>query len=367
SNDNNIYSFRVIADHIRASSFLIAEGVLPSNENRGYVLRRIIRRAVRHINQLNYKSSLLDKLLPPLIDEMGMAYPELKREEKFISEILKQEEDKFRNTLEFGLKLLNKELSTIDSSNTLSGETAFKLYDTYGFPIDLTKDILRKKNIIIDESKFNNLMNIQKEKARSSWIGSGDNKTDSLWYDLKDRYGSTEFIGYESEKAKAKVQALIYDNKQIDRIDRSKPEFYLLLNQTPFYGESGGQNGDIGIIYNDNCNIIVKDTKRYLNLIIHHCMIESGSVIEGDILWLAIDIEHRNRLKANHTATHLLHKALRDILGENVKQKGSLVAEDRLRFDISYNHLITIEQRRMIENVVNDWSFCDPTGARTQD
>jgi alanyl-tRNA synthetase len=348
------FSHRVIADHLRSSCFLIADGVMPSNEGRGYVLRRIMRRAMRHAHILGAKEPLMYRMLPTLISQMGDAYPELKRSEDFISDILRQEEERFKTTLDRGLKLLAEESSNLTSGATLSGEIAFKLYDTYGFPVDLTEDILKSRNIGINVEEFQAKMDEQKERARKAWSGSGELKTDDLWFKLQAKHGATEFIGYSQMEAQGNVLELVQENKTIDTISIKNAEFILLTNQTPFYGESGGQMGDIGTISSDNSKIRVIDTRKYLgNIHAHLCILEEGSIKLGDIITLKIDTEYRDDLRSNHSATHILHAVLREVLGTHITQKGSLVANDRLRFDISHPHAITDEQKTIIEDKVN--------------
>lgn len=337
------FSHRVIADHLRSMSFLVADGVMPSNEGRGYVLRRIMRRAMRHAHQLGAKEPLMYRLLPKLIDLMGSTYPELKRAEVFISDILKQEEERFKTTLDRGLKLLYDELPNIPKGSTLSGDVAFKLYDTYGFPLDLTEDILKTHNISVDHKGFSSKMDAQKELARKSWTGSGEVQSDHVWFDLRNKYGPTEFLGYSMDQAQANVLSVIQGVEYIT----------ILTNQTPFYAESGGQMGDIGEITSAIFKAKVIDTKKYLGLHAHICTIEEGAIHDGDIVTLTIDKEHRDNLRAHHSATHMLHAVLREVLGTHVTQKGSLVAHDKLRFDISHPKAITKEDVDLIEDKVN--------------
>ena len=351
---NAKFSHRVIADHLRSCSFLIADGVMPSNEGRGYVLRRIMRRAMRHAHILGAKEPLMYRMLPTLVSSMGEAYPELKRAEDFVRVILQQEEERFRTTLDRGLKLLDEESAGLSKGSAFSGETAFKLYDTYGFPLDLTEDILKSKDISVDHNMFDAKMQEQKDRARKSWSGSGDAKTDSLWFEIQAAHGGTEFLGYSLNEAQATVLDLISQGKREKFLGCSDKQFTLISNQTPFYGESGGQMGDVGIIKSDNAVIRVIDTKKYLgNVIAHICVVESGEIKTGDIVTLKIDTEHRNNLRAHHSATHILHAVLREVLGKHVTQKGSLVAHDRLRFDISHPQGITHEQKLIIEDKVN--------------
>ncbi len=347
------FSHRVISDHLRSSAFLIADGIMPSNEGRGYVLRRIMRRAMRHAYQLGAKEPLLYRLLPQLVSLMGDAYPELKRAESFVSEILKLEEERFKGTLERGLKLLDEESRDLASGGKLSGDVAFKLYDTYGFPLDLTEDVLKKRKVGVDNDRFNQCMEEQKERARASWAGSGESKTDSLWFDIKEEHGSTEFLGYALHEAEGSVIEIVQNGSLVSSVDSGK-ECVVITNQTPFYGESGGQMGDIGSIISSSCNIKVVDTKKFLGGIIGHiCKIESGALKKGDIVKLKFDQEYRNKLRANHSATHILHAVLRKVLGHHIAQKGSLVAQDKLRFDISHPRAISQEEIVQIENLAN--------------
>ncbi|MFY9589343.1 alanine--tRNA ligase [Rickettsia endosymbiont of Halotydeus destructor] len=348
------FSYRVIADHLRASAFLIADGIMPSNEGRGYVLRRIMRRAMRHAHILGSKEPLIYKLLPKLVDLMGDAYPELRRAEDFTSSILEQEEIRFKTTLERGLKLLDEEVKTLISGSKLSGETAFKLYDTYGFPLDLTEDILKNRQISVDHAGFDQNMQQQKERARQSWLGSGESKTDRLWFDIKEEFGSTEFLGYTLNEAEATVIALIKNNSLLDNNKEIGERFLLVSNQTPFYGESGGQMGDIGLIISQNSEIQVINTLKYLgSIIVHECILKKGQIKQGDTANFTIDIKYRQNLRIHHSATHILHAVLQQILGKHVTQKGSLVAPDYLRFDISHSKAITAEELNLIEDKVN--------------
>ncbi len=339
-----LFSHRIIADHLRSSAFLIADGVMPSNEGRGYVLRRIMRRAMRHAHQLGARDPLMYRLFPKLVDLMGGAYPELKRAETFVSDILKQEEERFKVTLDRGLKLLQDESSTISAGGSIPGDVAFKLYDTYGFPLDLTEDILKSKNIAVDHQGFNAKMEEQKTRARSAWSGSGDAASDKVWFELKNKFGSTEFLGYSLNQAEAQIIAL---EKKDDHI-------IIVTNQTPFYGESGGQMGDVGTITHADFTAKVIDTKKFLGIIAHICEIEKGQPKIGDVVALVIDEEYRRDLKAHHSATHILHAVLREVLGGHVTQKGSLVSHDRLRFDISQPKALSKEEIRLIEDRVNN-------------
>ncbi|MES2214879.1 MAG: alanine--tRNA ligase [Pseudomonadota bacterium] len=344
------FSHRVIADHLRSMAFLVADGVMPSNEGRGYVLRRIMRRAMRHAHQLGAKEPLMYKLLPKLVELMGSAYPELKRAEAFVSDILKQEEERFKSTLERGLKLLHEEITHIPSGSSLSGDIAFKLYDTYGFPLDLTEDILKSKNIGVDNAGFIANMEAQKEVARKSWSGSGAAQSDKVWFELKEKFGSTEFLGYSMNAAEGTVLAVISDR---DTNSDESNTVTIVTNQTPFYGESGGQMGDIGEISKTNFKARVIDTKKYLGIHAHVCKVEQGSIKEGEIVTLTIDEKYRDNLRAHHSATHILHAALRSVLGVHISQKGSLVAHDKLRFDISHPKSIDRATLNLVEDIVN--------------
>ena len=346
-------SHNVIADHLRSICFLIADGVLPSNEGRGYVLRRIMRRAMRHAYMLGVKDPMIYKLLPTLQKEMGEAYPELYARENLISETIKIEEERFGRTLDKGLKLLDEEISHLGRGDKLSGETAFKLYDTYGFPLDLTQDALKNKNIEVDTAGFDACMARQKEEARKNWAGSGDTAVEKVWYSVEDKVNPTEFLGYNVTKSDGEVVALIQNNKEVNEVTSGK--FELVANQTPFYGECGGQVGDTGLIVSKNFTARVIDTKRKLDKIfVHVCELEKGSVKIGDCANFEVDEENRKRICANHSVTHLAHKALKMILGDHVAQKGSMVEADRMRFDVSHPKQITAEQLRQVEDIVNE-------------
>ncbi|WP_332060972.1 alanine--tRNA ligase [Bartonella sp. CB74] len=349
-----VASHRVIADHLRSSAFLIADGVLPSNEGRGYVLRRIMRRAMRHAHLLGAKEPLMWRLLPALIREMGQAYPELVRAESLISEILKLEEIRFRKTLERGLGLLNEASVNLIEGDHFNGEIAFKLYDTYGFPLDLTQDVLRRRGISVDVDAFDKAMERQKEEARANWSGSGESVTETIWFSVRDQVGTTEFLGYETEKAAGIITALVCDGKVVDHIF-SGQKAALVVNQTPFYGESGGQIGDSGIIAGECFIFEVHDTQRKGDgVFVHIGEVKSGQVKTSDCVELTVDIARRKKICANHSATHLLHEALRQILGPHVTQKGSLVSPDRLRFDFSHPKSVSLEELKKIENLAND-------------
>ena len=346
-------SHNVIADHLRSTAFLIADGVLPSNEGRGYVLRRIMRRAMRHAYMLGVKEPMIYKLLPSLQREMGEAYPELYRAEALIKETIKTEETRFLRTLDKGLRLLDDASADLGSGDTLSGETAFKLYDTYGFPLDLTQDALRAKNINVDTKGFDAAMARQKAEARKNWAGSGDTGTENIWFEVQDKVGSTEFLGYNTLKTDAQITALVKDGQMLNTI--TSGEFYLVANQTPFYAEMGGQVGDTGMIYGPDTTIEVTDTKHKLDGIsVHCCKLIKGTVKVGDTLTFHVHEERRAEICANHSVTHLAHRALREVLGEHVSQKGSLVGPDRMRFDISHPKQITAEELRQVENIVNE-------------
>jgi alanyl-tRNA synthetase len=347
-------SHRVIADHLRASSFLIADGVLPSNEGRGYVLRRIMRRAMRHAHLLGAAEPLLYRLLPVLVHEMGQAYPELHRGQALISETLKIEEIRFRKTLERGLTLLDEASGALKAGDTLSGDVAFKLYDTYGFPLDLTQDALKARNVGVDVEQFNAAMAQQKAEARKAWAGSGEAATDKLWFDLLDQVGPTEFLGYETETAEGEVLALVKEGKLVKQLKNGE-EGIVIVNQTPFYGESGGQVGDHGVIMAPKgVHFEVTDTQKKLGKVFAHVgVIEKGPLKVGDAVELHVNGSRRTAIRANHSATHLLHEALRETLGTHVTQKGSLVDPDKLRFDFSHPKPLSKEEIATIEDLAN--------------
>ncbi|MCP4072623.1 MAG: alanine--tRNA ligase [Hyphomicrobiales bacterium] len=346
-------SHRVIADHLRASAFLIADGVLPSNEGRGYVLRRIMRRAMRHASLLGMKEPLMYRLVPVLVGQMGAAYNELVRAEALITETLQLEETRFRRTLERGLGLLYEASHGLKQGDELEGKTAFKLYDTYGFPLDLTQDALRRRGISVDEAGFDAAMERQKAEARASWAGSGDATDDRIWYQIREREGATEFLGYETTRAEGQVQAIIVDGAEVESA-KTGDEVAVVVNQTPFYGEAGGQVGDTGSIRFEGGSLDVTDTrKRGEGLFVHY-----GSIVEGDLpnrtnIELQVDDFRRSSIRANHSATHLLHEALRQVLGDHVAQKGSLVAPDRLRFDFSHPKPVTANELEQVELIAN--------------
>ena len=347
-------SHRVIADHLRSSGFLVADGVLPANEGRGYVLRRIMRRAMRHAHQLGAKEPLMHRLVPALVAEMGAAYPELVRAQPLIEATLRQEETQFRKTLDKGLKLLDEATAGMAEGDTLAGETAFKLYDTYGFPYDLTEDALRTQGLHVDRAGFDVAMAEQKRAARAAWKGSGAKASDDLWFDIAEETGSTEFIGYTADTGEAEVVALVKDGARVDSANAGD-SVAIIVNQTPFYGESGGQVGDSGTISTDTgLRASVTETSKQLGRVfVHHAVIEAGSIKVGDAVKLQIDVTRRAAIRANHSATHLLHEALRQRLGTHVAQKGSLVAPERLRFDVSHPVAMTPAELADAEAAVN--------------
>jgi alanyl-tRNA synthetase len=347
-------SHRVIADHLRAAAFLIADGVLPSNEGRGYVLRRIMRRAMRHAQLLGAEAPLIWRLVPTLVREMGQAYPELSRAEPLISETLKLEESRFRKTLERGLAILDEESRRLTVGDRLEGETAFTLYDTYGFPLDLTQDALKPRGIGVDTEAFNAAMERQREKARASWAGSGDSATETVWFALRETTGATEFLGYETETAEGIALALVKDGEQVSALQAGE-RGAVVLNQTPFYAEAGGQVGDTGVISGDGVRFRVSDTqKKAGDVFVHYGTVDKGRLEVGRALTLEVDHARRSAIRQNHSATHLLHEALREVLGDHVAQKGSLVAPDRLRFDFSHPKPLTSEEIERVEDIAND-------------
>lgn len=346
-------SHRVIADHLRCSAFLIADGVLPSNEGRGYVLRRIMRRGMRHAQLLGAKEPLLHKLVPVLIREMGQAYPELIRAEALISETLKLEETRFRTTLARGLSILDDAARDLTSGQNLKGDVAFTLYDTYGFPLDLTQDALRARGVGVDVEGFDAAMQQQKAKARAAWAGTGEAATETLWFPLRDKLGATEFLGYDTETAEGVVTALIRDNAEVESLKAGESGI-VLLNQTPFYGESGGQVGDTGTITGAGFTAEVSDVQKKLgDVFAHSVKVTSGEIRVGAAAELTVDHTRRSAIRANHSATHLLHEALRLVLGDHVAQKGSLVSPDRLRFDFSHPKPISDEELAKVEEIAN--------------
>ncbi len=352
--EDSIASYRVIADHLRSSAFLIADGVLPSNEGRGYVLRRIMRRAMRHGSLLGAGDPLLHHLVPALTREMGAAYPDLKRAESLITETLHLEETRFRKTLERGIGLLEEASADLKDGDMLDGETAFKLYDTYGFPLDLTQDALRRRNISVNLDGFQDAMARQKAEARASWAGSGEAADEKVWFAVRERTGATEFLGYGTESAEGVVQALIVDGDETDKAVEGA-ELAIVVNQTPFYGESGGQLGDKGEIRFEGGRVEVTDTKKKGDgLIVHFGHLVKGTLATGTPVELEVDHVARSGLRAHHSATHLVHEALREVLGTHVAQKGSLVAPDRLRFDFSHQKPIAEDELEVIETIANE-------------
>jgi alanyl-tRNA synthetase len=347
-------SHRVIADHLRASAFLIADGVLPSNEGRGYVLRRIMRRAMRHAELLGAKEPLMWRLVPVLVREMGQAYPELHRAEALVTETLKLEEVRFRRTLERGLTLLEEASKSLKKGDMFDGDTAFTLYDTYGFPLDLTQDALKPRGVGVDIAAFTDAMERQRAKARASWTGSGEAADGAVWFALRENLGATEFLGYETESAEGVVSAVLRDGKEVGALKKGESGV-VILNQTPFYGESGGQIGDTGVMSADGIRFKVTDTKKYAGDVFAHIgTVEQGTVQSGTEVALEVDHARRGAIRQNHSATHLLHEALRQVLGEHVAQKGSLVAPDRLRFDFSHPKAMTGEEIERVEDIAND-------------
>ena len=348
-------SLRVIADHLRSTSFLLADGVMPSNEGRGYVLRRIMRRAMRHAHLIGCKEPLMYQLVPSLIQTMGEAYPELETHQKLITEALKLEEEKFKQTLDKGLKLLADETAGLTAGDSLSGETAFKLYDTYGFPLDLTQDALRAKNITVDVAGFEAAMAKQRAEARKSWAGSGDNADEKVYFGIADRVGGSEFLGYDSDKVEAQVVALVKDGQEVAEAQTGDC-VAVVANQTPFYGEMGGQVGDTGVIKTDTAEVQVTDTLRKADnaLIVHMGKVVSGTIKTGDSGVFEINQKRRFDIRGHHSATHLLQAALQKILGPSVHQKGSWVAPTGFRFDFTYNKAMTAEEIRAVENLVNE-------------
>jgi alanyl-tRNA synthetase len=351
--NENLISHRVIADHLRASSFLISDGVLPSNDGRGYVLRRIMRRAMRHVQKLGINEPHMHRLVNSLQENMGDAFGELSRAKALIENTLKDEEIKFRETLERGLGLLDQSIKKLNSSEVLPGDVAFKLYDTYGFPIDLTADILRGKNIDLDYEGFEHSMNLQKDTARKSWSGSGDKATDEVWLKLKEREGDNTFIGYENMSTNSSVKSIVMNGKEVKEADKGA-NAQVITSSSPFYAESGGQLGDKGEFTWESGKAKVEDTKKYENIIVHIVKITEGLLKKGDNVNLCIDVERRNSIRIHHSATHLLHEALRRHLGEHISQKGSLVSPDKLRFDISHNKPISHSDLNIIEMEINN-------------
>ncbi|MGZ9809673.1 alanine--tRNA ligase [Pseudoroseicyclus sp. H15] len=345
---------RVIADHLRAMCFLIAEGVLPSNEGRGYVLRRIMRRAMRHAHLLGAKDPVMYRLVPALETEMGVAYPELGQARALITETLKTEEERFRQTLDRGLKLLDDELAGLPEGAELPGASAFKLYDTYGFPLDLTQDALREKGRGVDTEGFDSAMAEQKAKARAAWSGSGEAAEEGIWFDLADKHGPTEFLGYDTEVAEGQILALVGDGAALVDSAEAGAELRLVLNQTPFYAESGGQVGDTGVLKTDTGEVTITDCRKIAGVFVHIGQVTEGRIERGQGAELRVDHERRGMIRANHSATHLLNEALREALGDHVAQRGSLNAPDRLRFDFSHNKALSREEIARVEGQVNE-------------
>jgi len=343
---------RVIADHLRSTSFLIADGVMPSNEGRGYVLRRIMRRAMRHAHMLGAHDPVMHRLVPALVQQMGAAYPELTRGQAMIEETLRGEETRFRQTLDRGLRLLSDEVARLPEGTDLPGETAFKLYDTYGFPLDLTQDALREQGRGVEVAGFDAAMAEQKAKARAAWSGSGETRDAAIWFDLAERHGATEFLGYDTQQAEGAILSLVQHGAEIETAGEGQ-QVQILVNQSPFYAESGGQVGDTGLIKTETGAAQVTDTKKSGNLFIHFATVTMGQIARGQGATLAVDADRRGVIQANHSATHLLNEALRNALGEHVAQKGSLNAEDRLRFDFSHGKALTSEELAQIEAEVN--------------
>ena len=341
---------RVIADHLRATSFLIADGVMPGNDGRGYVLRRIMRRAMRHAHMLGVQDPLMHQLVPALVSQMGGHFTELREAQPLIAETLRAEETRFRQTLDRGLKLLDAELEGLAKDATLPGETAFKLYDTYGFPLDLTQDALRERGRAVDVDGFDTAMAAQKARARASWSGTGEAADSAIWFDLADRFGATEFLGYDMESAEGQVLALVADGAEVDRADA---DVQIVTNQTPFYAEAGGQVGDTGTLRSATGLAEITDTRRAAGVIIHFARMREGTISTGQPVKLEVDHRRRTAIRANHSATHLLHEALRRALGPQVAQKGSLNAPDRLRFDFSHGSGLSAEERDQVEAEVN--------------
>jgi alanyl-tRNA synthetase len=352
--EQTVASFRVIADHLRSSAFLVADGVLPSNEGRGYVLRRIMRRAMRHAQLLGAKEPLMHRLVWALVREMGQAYPDLVRAETLIEETLRLEETRFRKTLERGLSILDEKSAGLKKGDMFDGDTAFTLYDTYGFPLDLTQDALKSRGISVDQASFTDAMERQREKARASWSGSGDAASETIWFPLREKLGATEFLGYDTESAEGVVTALVKDGKDADSLKTGETGS-IVLNQTPFYAESGGQVGDTGLLTGEGVKFRVTDTqKKAGDLFVHVGLVEQGTLKLGTPLQLEVDHARRSSIRAHHSATHVLHEALRQVLGDHIAQRGSLVAPDRLRFDFVHPKPITADEIARIEDIANE-------------
>ena len=352
--EQTVASFRVIADHLRSSAFLVADGVLPSNEGRGYVLRRIMRRAMRHAQLLGAREPLMHRLVWALVREMGQAYPDLVRAEKLIEETLRLEETRFRKTLERGLSILDEKSAGLKKGDMFDGDTAFTLYDTYGFPLDLTQDALKSRGISVDQASFTDAMERQRQKARASWSGSGDTASENIWFPLREKLGATEFLGYDTESAEGVVTALVKDGKDADSL-KTGESGAIVLNQTPFYAESGGQVGDTGLLSGEGVKFRVTDVqKKAGDLFVHVGTVEQGMLKVGTPLQLEVDHIRRSSIRSHHSATHLLHEALRQVLGDHIAQRGSLVAPDRLRFDFVHPKPITAEELARVEDIANE-------------
>jgi alanyl-tRNA synthetase len=345
---------RVIADHLRSVSFLIADGVMPSNEGRGYVLRRIMRRAMRHAHLLGTQDPMMFRLVPTLVQQMGQAYPELGRAQALITETLKLEEERFRTTLERGLRLLDDELAKLPEGAALPGEAAFRLYDTYGFPLDLTQDALRGDSRSVDVAGFEKAMAEQKAKARAAWSGSGEQADAAIWFDIAEEHGATEFLGYDTETAEGVIHALVKGGARANA-GHAGDSLAIVVNQSPFYAESGGQVGDTGVIRTETGEARVTDTKKVAGVFLHMAEVTKGEIAPGQAAQLVVDHDRRTTIRANHSATHLLHEALRRALGDHVAQRGSLNAPDRLRFDFSHTKAMTADELRTVEREVNDF------------
>ena len=364
---------RVIADHLRSTSFLIADGVLPSKDGRGYVLRRIMRRAMRHAHLIGAVDPLMHRLVPALVQQMGAAYPEIVQAQSTIEETLYQEETRFRTTLDKGLRLLEDEVTDLRAGGALPGATAFKLYDTFGFPLDLTQDALREKGMSVDIDGFDTAMAAQKTKARAAWSGSGAMADDTIWFDVLDAHGATDFLGYDTERAEGQIVSLVSNGAQVETSAHGT-SVQLVLNQTPFYAESGGQIGDRGLVVTETGTVTITDTRKTADLFIHIGTVTAGTITNGQAAKLQVDEVRRISIRANHSATHLLHEALRRSLGDHVTQRGSLNADDRLRFDFSHNQALTAAQLRQVQTEVNsiirqnsyvETRIMTPDGART--
>ncbi|MBB4360541.1 alanyl-tRNA synthetase [Bradyrhizobium sp. CIR18] len=354
-NEQTVASFRVIADHLRSSAFLVADGVLPSNEGRGYVLRRIMRRAMRHAQLLGAKEPLMHRLVWALVREMGQAYPDLMRAENLIEETLRLEETRFRKTLSRGLAILDEKSASLKKGDMFDGDVAFTLYDTYGFPLDLTQDALKSRGIGVDQAAFTDAMERQKAKARESWKGSGEAASEAIWFPLREKLGATEFLGYETESAEGVVSALVKDGAEVASL-KAGDTGAIVLNQTPFYAESGGQVGDTGVLTGEGgIKFRVTDTQKKLgDFFVHVGNLESGELKLGTALQLEVDHSRRSSIRAHHSATHLIHEALRQVLGDHIAQRGSMVAPDRLRFDFVHPKPITAEELARVEDIAND-------------